>query len=241
MRRVFFSLLPALMMAAFNAYAQDYDALKKEIKANELAGKGDVSRQTQNLFDEGERLNTDAEILERENAGLLQDLVKVQKAVDWWNVICREDLEFIVANTTMGGEPWMLRIPKESRFPGEYTGYRWESKIAFKDALLDTFRRKDMQYKHNDSNTGYITEFTPLMGVLSEEKWIAEVSMLVKYPSIDGYPYYSIQYLLRFKRSYKDTWVRDAPEIPKTVERCSKDFVKNFVKELEANGEGSPK
>lgn len=80
----------ALCLAPF-ALAQDYDALKREVKMNEGAGEGDINQQIQTRLDDAARLNKEAEGVEFENKALEGQVMKVQKVHDFWKGLIGED------------------------------------------------------------------------------------------------------------------------------------------------------
>jgi nucleoid-associated protein YgaU len=84
----------ALCVAPF-ALAQDYDALKREVKMNEGAGEGKIDQQIQTRLDDAARLNKEAEGVEFENKALEGKVMKVQKVHDFWKTIISEDQAFI--------------------------------------------------------------------------------------------------------------------------------------------------
>jgi nucleoid-associated protein YgaU len=84
----------ALCVAPF-ALAQDYDALKREVKMNEGAGEGKIQEQTQTRLDDAARLNKEAEGVEFENKALEGKVMKVQKVHDFWKKIIGEDQAFL--------------------------------------------------------------------------------------------------------------------------------------------------
>jgi nucleoid-associated protein YgaU len=77
------------------ALAQDYDALKREVKMNEGAGEGKIQQQTQTRIDDAARLNKEAEGVEFENKALEGKVMKVQKVHDFWKNIIGEDQAFL--------------------------------------------------------------------------------------------------------------------------------------------------
>jgi nucleoid-associated protein YgaU len=84
----------ALCVAPF-ALAQDYDALKREVKMNEGAGEGKIEQQIQTRLDDAARLNKEAEGVEFENKALEGKVMKVQKVHDFWKTIIGEDQAFL--------------------------------------------------------------------------------------------------------------------------------------------------
>lgn len=84
----------ALCVAPF-AMAQDYDALKREVKMNEGAGEGKIEQQIQTRLDDAARLNKEAEGVEFENKALEGKVMKVQKVHDFWKNIIGEDQAFL--------------------------------------------------------------------------------------------------------------------------------------------------
>jgi len=77
------------------AFAQDYDALKKEVKMNEGNGEGKIEMQTQKRLDDAALLNKEAEGVEFENKALEGKVMKVQKVQDWWKNIYADDKAFM--------------------------------------------------------------------------------------------------------------------------------------------------
>jgi len=84
----------ALCAAPF-AVAQDYDALKREVKMNEGAGEGIIDQQIQTRLDDTARLNKEAEGVDFENKALEGKVMKVQKVHDFWKTIIGEDQAFL--------------------------------------------------------------------------------------------------------------------------------------------------
>lgn len=87
--------LAVLALCVAPVFAQDYDALKKEVKMNEGNGEGNIEAQTQMRLDEAARLNKEAEGVEFENKALEGKIMKVQKVQDWWKTIYGEDKAFM--------------------------------------------------------------------------------------------------------------------------------------------------
>ena len=77
------------------ALAQDYDALKREVKMNEGAGEGNMEQQIQTRVDDAARLNKEGEGVEFENKALEGKVMKVQKVHDFWKNIIGEDQAFL--------------------------------------------------------------------------------------------------------------------------------------------------
>jgi nucleoid-associated protein YgaU len=86
------------LCAAPAALAQDYDALKREVKMNEGAGEGKIDSQIQTRTDDALRLNKEAEGVEFENKALEGKVMKVQKVHDFWKNIIGEDMAFLNAH-----------------------------------------------------------------------------------------------------------------------------------------------
>ncbi|HUV87170.1 MAG TPA: hypothetical protein VMX79_08660 [bacterium] len=93
----------ALCVAPF-ALAQDYDALKREVKMNEGAGEGKIEEQIQTRLDDQARLNKEAEGVEFENKALEGKVMKVQKVHDFWKTIIGEDMAFLKKYEVVGGQ-----------------------------------------------------------------------------------------------------------------------------------------
>ncbi len=93
----------ALCVAPF-ALAQDYDALKREVKMNEGAGEGEIQSQIQTRLDDAARLNKEAEGVEFENKALEGKVMKVQKVHDFWKKIIGEDQAFLAKWVTDKGD-----------------------------------------------------------------------------------------------------------------------------------------
>lgn len=87
--------LAVLALCVAPVLAQDYDALKKEVKMNEGNGEGNIEAQTQTRLDDAARLNKEAEGVEFENKALEGKIMKVQKVQDWWKTIYGEDKAFM--------------------------------------------------------------------------------------------------------------------------------------------------
>jgi nucleoid-associated protein YgaU len=83
------------LCAAPAVLAQDYDALKREVKMNEGAGEGDIHAQIQTRTDDAARLNKEAEGVEFENKALEGQVMKVQKVHDFWKNIIGDDMKFL--------------------------------------------------------------------------------------------------------------------------------------------------
>ncbi len=97
------------------ALAQDYDALKREVKMNEGAGEGKIDQQIQTRLEDAARLNKEAEGVEFENKALEGKVMKVQKVHDFWKKIIGEDQQFLAkyaegpGHTVVEGEClWMI-------------------------------------------------------------------------------------------------------------------------------------
>jgi nucleoid-associated protein YgaU len=105
----------ALCIAPF-ALAQDYKALKREVKMNEGAGEGDINQQIQTRLDDAARLNKEAEGVEFENKALEGKVMKVQKVHDFWKELIGDDNKFLAlhkpsenTHTVVEGEClWMI-------------------------------------------------------------------------------------------------------------------------------------
>lgn len=105
----------ALCVAPFAA-AQDYKALKREVKMNEGAGEGNIHQQIQTRLDDAMRLNKEAEGVEFENKALEGKVMKVQKVHDFWKNLIGEDQAFLAkykakagTHTVVEGEClWMI-------------------------------------------------------------------------------------------------------------------------------------
>jgi nucleoid-associated protein YgaU len=77
------------------ALAQDYDALKREVKINEGNGEGDINNQIQMRLDDQARMNKEAEGVEFENKALEGKVMKVQKVHDFWKTLIGDDQAFL--------------------------------------------------------------------------------------------------------------------------------------------------
>ncbi len=106
----------ALCVAPF-ALAQDYKALKREVKMNEGAGEGDIHQQINTRLDDQARLNKEAEGVEFENKALEGKVMKVQKVHDFWKELIGQDNAFLAkypekrvgTHTVVEGEClWMI-------------------------------------------------------------------------------------------------------------------------------------
>lgn len=95
MKKAVLALAVFVLTVAPFALAQDYDALKREVKMNEGAGEGDINAQIQSRLDDAARLNKEAEGVEFENKALEGKVMKVQKVHDFWKTIIGEDQAFI--------------------------------------------------------------------------------------------------------------------------------------------------
>ncbi len=91
------ALLALAVLALFvaPALAQDYDALKKEVKMNEGNGEGKIDQQIQTRVDDAGRLNKEAEGIEFENKALEGKIMKVRKVQDWWKGLIGDDTAFL--------------------------------------------------------------------------------------------------------------------------------------------------
>jgi len=76
-------------------FAQDYDALKREIKMNEGNGEGNIDQQIQLRLDDAAKLNKEAEGVEFENKAMEGKVMKVQKVHDFWKTIIGDDMAFL--------------------------------------------------------------------------------------------------------------------------------------------------
>lgn len=95
MKKAVLALAVLALCVAPVALAQDYDALKREVKMNEGAGEGKIQQQTQTRLDDALRLNKEAEGVEFENKALEGKVMKVQKVHDFWKKIIGEDQAFL--------------------------------------------------------------------------------------------------------------------------------------------------
>ena len=95
MKKAVLAFAVIALCAAPAALAQDYDALKREVKMNEGAGEGDIHAQIQTRLDDAARLNKEAEGVEFENKALEGQIMKVQKVHDFWKNIIGEDQAFL--------------------------------------------------------------------------------------------------------------------------------------------------
>ncbi len=126
------------LCAAPLALAQDYDALKKEVKMNEGNGEGKIDQQTQTRVDDAARLNKEAEGVEFENKALEGKVMKVQKVHDFWKGLIGDDQAFLAKweegikgnHTVVEGEClWMIAgmeygHPYYYKWPGIYNANR---------------------------------------------------------------------------------------------------------------------
>lgn len=95
MKKAVLILAVMALCAAPIALAQDYDALKKEVKMNEGNGEGKIEQQIQTRVDDAARLNKEAEGIEFENKALEGKVMKVQKVHDFWKGIIGDDQAFL--------------------------------------------------------------------------------------------------------------------------------------------------
>lgn len=95
MKKALLALAVLALCLAPVAFAQDYDALKKEVKMNEGNGEGKIEMQTQTRLDDAAKLNKEAEGVEFENKALEGKIMKVQKVQDWWKTIIADDKAFL--------------------------------------------------------------------------------------------------------------------------------------------------
>ena len=95
MKKAVLAFAVLALCAAPAALAQDYDALKREVKMNEGAGEGKIDSQIQTRLDDAARLNKEAEGVEFENKALEGKVMKVQKVHDFWKNIIGEDMAFL--------------------------------------------------------------------------------------------------------------------------------------------------
>lgn len=130
------------------ALAQDYDALKKEVKLNEGAGEGNIDAQTQTRIEAGLTLNKQAEGIEFENKALEGKVMKVQKVHDFWKTLIGEDGDFLkkwetrpkTGHTVVEGEClWMIAGMEY----GHPYYYKWP---LIYDANRDQIKDPDLIY-----------------------------------------------------------------------------------------------
>ncbi len=95
MKKAVLAIAVIAVCAAPFALAQDYDALKREVKMNEGAGEGKIEQQIQTRIDDAARLNKEAEGVEFENKALEGQVMKVQKIHDFWKGLIGEDQAFL--------------------------------------------------------------------------------------------------------------------------------------------------
>ncbi len=88
-----------LLERPFKEKDPHYETLKKEVKRNEAAGKGDIEVQTRALLDDGVRLEAEASTLENSNAALAVKVAQFKEAAKFWRVLVREDEDFIFKET----------------------------------------------------------------------------------------------------------------------------------------------
>lgn len=82
-------LVPALV------YAQNWDAIVKEIDQNEKSTGMDVKEQTDAMLEDAANLNKEAEGVEYENKALEGKIMKIQKVQDWWKTVIAEDQKYL--------------------------------------------------------------------------------------------------------------------------------------------------
>ena len=104
MKKAVLAFAVLALCAAPAALAQDYDALKREVKMNEGAGEGKIDSQIQTRLDDAARLNKEAEGVEFENKALEGKVMKVQKVHDFWKNIIGEDMAFLKKYEVIGGQ-----------------------------------------------------------------------------------------------------------------------------------------
>jgi nucleoid-associated protein YgaU len=102
-KKAVLALAVIALCAAPVALAQDYSALKREVKMNEGAGEGKIEQQIQTRLDDAARLNKEAEGVEFENKALEGKVMKVQKVHDFWMGLIREDQAFLAKYAEMEG------------------------------------------------------------------------------------------------------------------------------------------
>ena len=95
MKKAVLAFAVIALCAAPAALAQDYDALKREVKMNEGAGEGDIHAQIETRLEDAARLNKEAEGVEFVNKALEGQIMKVQKVHDFWKNIIGEDMAFL--------------------------------------------------------------------------------------------------------------------------------------------------
>ena len=104
MKKAVLALAVFALCAAPFAVAQDYDALKREVKMNEGAGEGKIDQQIQTRLDDAARLNKEDEAVEFENKALEGKVMKVQKVHDFWKTIIGEDQAFLAKHAEGKGD-----------------------------------------------------------------------------------------------------------------------------------------
>lgn len=94
-KKIVLIITVASLFAPVLAYAQNWDAIIKEIDENKRQTGMDVNEQTQAMLDDAAKLNKEAEGVEYENKALEGKIMKVQKVHDWYKGIIAEDQKYI--------------------------------------------------------------------------------------------------------------------------------------------------
>ncbi len=95
MKKTVLILAAASLLVPAIAYAQNWDAIVKEIDQTKRDTGMDVGTQTQSMLDEAAELDKEAEGVEYENKALEGKIMKVQKVQDWWKHKIAEDQKYI--------------------------------------------------------------------------------------------------------------------------------------------------
>lgn len=95
MKKIVLILAAASLLLPALAYAQNWDAIIKEIDENERQTGMDVKEQTGAMLEDMALLNKEAEGVEYENKATEGKIMKIQKVQDWWKGIIAEDQKYI--------------------------------------------------------------------------------------------------------------------------------------------------
>lgn len=132
-------------------YAQDEDALEREVEMNEGAGEGDIEEQIQTGADEAALLNEEAEVIELENEALEGEIMEVQKVPYDYKTLFGEDQQFHVIPDLAYEHVW-CSVECKSEPPGAQIyiipKYDWEDNLGGHEdiAWLSKYRKGDTPY-----------------------------------------------------------------------------------------------
>jgi hypothetical protein len=222
----------ALCVAPF-ALAEDYDALKREVKMNEGADEGDIHDQIETRLEDAARLNEEAESIELENKELEGKVMKAQRLHDFWKKLTGKDQALLKVQ----GIARHSIAPTINQFPDVHRFVKWEYPTPLTEALESFLDAKGIlcgDVEASGSKDIIRTAYTRLEGLPGKQ--IAEISVLVSFPRpVPGAQagYYHVKYLIRYKKSEKDKW---GFKCPAEVGELSEKFVDEFVDGLREMG-----